>query len=218
MSRSRPGVVSLLGSWLIRGWYRSLRLETVAAEPVWQRWQQGQGLIMAFWHDQLLMMPPFYQGSQAHILVSRSRDGELMARTLQCFGLQTVRGSSSRGGSAGLRQLATLCRQQGDIVVTPDGPRGPRHQLKPGLGYLSRLGQRHGVALAFACHRGRRLGSWDRMLIPAPGTRGVFAFSDIVSFKGRQDNREMETVWQQLLNQANERACQALEARGVSAL
>ena len=88
-----------------------------------------------------------YEGAGAKVLISPSRDGELIARTMDYFGLGTVRGSSRRGGRAAFRELVELGRTPFDLAITPDGPKGPRHQLKDGVVELARITGRPVVPL-----------------------------------------------------------------------
>jgi lysophospholipid acyltransferase (LPLAT)-like uncharacterized protein len=110
------------------------------------------------------------------VLASRSRDGELVAAVVRRVGLGTARGSSSRGGAAGLRALAATLRAGGDVAVVPDGPRGPRERVQPGVVALAALTGAPVVPLAFAAHPARRLGSWDRFLVPWPFARCAVVF------------------------------------------
>ena len=89
-------------------------------------WREGTPMIYAGWHGRILLLPYLYGWRRAHVLASRSNDGELVSRFVRSFGLETVRGSSSRGGAEALRLLAHSLGQGHDAVVVPDGPRGPR--------------------------------------------------------------------------------------------
>ena len=107
-------------------------------------------MIIAFWHDQQLMMPLAYRGTCAHILISWHRDGELIRRIVKGFGFGTVRGSTTRGGSVALRQLIRLGRAGDDLVVTPDGPKGPRHVVQKDVTYLDQVTGLPIIPLSFA--------------------------------------------------------------------
>lgn len=85
------------------------------------------------------MMPLAYRGTSASILISQHRDGEIIARIMKHFGFESVRGSSSRGGRQALRQLLAIGRQGQDLVLTPDGPRGPACRVQTGVISLAKL-------------------------------------------------------------------------------
>ena len=168
------------GPWLaakvIRLVHAGLRVETIGEAPLRQLWDARQHVILAFWHDQLFLMAAGYRGPGAAVMISASKDGELIARTMDYFGIGSIRGSSTRGGRAAFREMLELAGKPLDLVFTPDGPKGPRHRVKEGVAQLARLTGRPVVPMAFACSRGYRFASWDRFLLPLPPGRGVFSF------------------------------------------
>ena len=163
-------------AWLIRLIHAGLRVEWLGEAPLQALWADQRRVILAFWHDQLFLMAKGYHGPGAQVMISASKDGELIARTMEYFGIGSVRGSSTRGGRAAFREMLELASQPVDLVITPDGPKGPRHQVKEGVVQLARLTGRPVVPMAFACSRGYRFASWDRFLLPFPPGRGVFSF------------------------------------------
>ncbi len=124
---------------LIRGVGRTMRIETVDAEGIATRWRRSEASIIAFWHGRQLMLPLAYHGSGLTILISRHRDGELISRAMLAFGFDAARGSTTRGGAIGLRALVDAGRKGRDLAVTPDGPRGPREIVQPGVIQLARM-------------------------------------------------------------------------------
>jgi lysophospholipid acyltransferase (LPLAT)-like uncharacterized protein len=159
-----------VGAAVIRALGRSMRIETRGHEQVDALYQGGKRVIIAFWHARQLMMPLTYRGTLAHILISRHQDGEIIARIVERFGFQAVRGSSTRGGVEALRELIRLGRSGVDLVVTPDGPKGPAQVAKMGVIQLARAAGLPIVPLAFGCSKKKPLGagiaSWSR--IPGP--------------------------------------------------
>jgi len=180
----RPALLERLtlcaGPWLaarlIRLIHAGLRVEWLGEAPLLELWADQRRVILAFWHDQLFLMAKGYHGPGAQVMISASKDGELIARTMEYFGIGSVRGSSTRGGRAAFREMLELASHPVDLVITPDGPKGPRHQVKEGVVQLARLSGRPVVPMAFACSRGYRFASWDRFLLPFPPGRGVFSF------------------------------------------
>ncbi|BCR05202.1 hypothetical protein DESUT3_22710 [Desulfuromonas versatilis] len=207
-----------LAARIIRWLHRSMRIETIGEEHPRRLWDAGQAVILAFWHDQLLLMVKGYRGPGARILISASKDGELIARTMRCFGQDAVRGSSSRGGRKAFRELVELGRQPFDLVLTPDGPKGPRHQVKDGVVQLARLSGRPVIPMAFVCSRGHRFGSWDRFLLPYPFSRGVYAFGEPLVFEPGEDVGDFRERLEKAMEMNVRRACAQLEKHGVSAL
>lgn len=141
------------GAWLIRLWGKAVRIRTDGAETVDELYRQGRRMIIAFWHGRQLMMPLAYRGTQGHVLISQHRDGELIHRIVSRFGFRSVRGSTTRGGAAALRQLIELGRSGVDLVVTPDGPKGPRQVAQIGVIHLAKATGLPIVPLTFSCSK-----------------------------------------------------------------
>ncbi|SHI57283.1 hypothetical protein SAMN02745165_00444 [Malonomonas rubra DSM 5091] len=207
-----------LASLIIRLLYQMNRVEFVGEEHPKAIWNAGKHLILAFWHDQLLLMAMGYRGPGSKILISSSKDGELIARVMNFFGQQAVRGSSSRGAKAAFKEMVALAKEDVDLVITPDGPKGPRHELKDGVVQLARLGGRPVVPMAFACSRGHRFASWDKFILPYPFGRVVYAFGEPVIFERDEgvDAFRDRLIAAMEENQLRAKAC--LEAHGVSAV
>jgi lysophospholipid acyltransferase (LPLAT)-like uncharacterized protein len=150
----------------MRGIARTMRFETRGHESVDALYREGRHLILAFWHAQQLMIPFGYRGPGSHVLISQHADGEIIARVIARFGHEAVRGSSTRGGAGALRTLIKLGRSGRDLVVTPDGPKGPRQVAKAGVAQLAKATGMPIVPLAFACSKknSSRVGiaSWFR--------------------------------------------------------
>lgn len=142
-----------LGAAVIRVLGRTMRLESQGYEPVDALYREGKRAIFAFWHARQLMMPLSYRGSSAHILISQHQDGEIIARIVARFGLKAVRGSSTRGGVEALRELIRWGQSGSDLVVTPDGPKGPAQVVKMGVIQLARASGLPIVPLAFGCSK-----------------------------------------------------------------
>jgi lysophospholipid acyltransferase (LPLAT)-like uncharacterized protein len=108
-----------------------------------------------------------------HVLVSRHRDGRFIGTVLRRFRVSVVHGSSSRGGAAGLRALLDVLGRGDQVVITPDGPRGPRRVAAPGVAQLAALSGVPVLPCSAQTSRRWQLRSWDRMVIPRPFGRGV---------------------------------------------
>lgn len=212
------GLAPPAAALLIRLLHASMRIETIGEEHPAGFWRQGKNVILAFWHDQLLLMVLGYRGPGAKILISASRDGELIARTMRFFGQEAVRGSSSQGGRAAFRAMLKLAEEKVDLVFTPDGPRGPRHELKDGVVQLARMTGLPVIPMAFVASAGHRFGSWDRFLLPRPFARGVYAFGEPVHYS-RAEGAERFRLRLESAMQENQRRAEArLEDYGLSAV
>lgn len=185
-----------VGSALIRGVARSMRCETRGHDAVDALYREGRPIILAFWHAQQLMIPMGYRGAGAHVLISQHGDGEIIARIIARFGHQAVRGSSTRGGASALRALIKLGRSGRDVVVTPDGPKGPRHVAKLGVIQLAKATGLPIVPLAFACSKKNSLqagtATWSRI----PFRRAYLATDVRSGFRVRpMMRRSKRRVW-----------------------
>ncbi len=131
----------------------------------------GRPLIWAFWHSRMLALLFAYRRQGISVLVSRSFDGELIARALSRFGFRTVRGSSTHGGARGLMEVIAELRKGARVAFTPDGPRGPKEVVKPGVAAASIKSGAPIIAVAVEANRGWVLRTWDGLLIPKPFAR-----------------------------------------------
>ena len=147
----------LLAAWLIRLLGKTIRLSTIGGEAIDALHLDGKPIIIAFWHGRQLMMPLAYRGRAASILISQHRDGEIIARIMKYFGFGTIRGSTTRGGTQALRQLLQAGKQGRDLVVTPDGPKGPAQKVQTGTLFLAKVTGFPIVPLTFACSKKKSL-------------------------------------------------------------
>lgn len=127
-----------------------------------------ESYIFAFWHSRLLLPLYIFQHTNVATLVSKSKDGEYVAQAMLRFGLKVSRGSSSRYGAQGLKGLLRFLQEGTSVAITPDGPRGPRERVQPGIIQLARLSGTPITPIGFSCTRSIRVNSWDRMMIPMP--------------------------------------------------
>lgn len=160
-----------IGFRLLRLWTRTLRFELedragFVDKPVDER------VIGALWHNRLMLLPHiaghYVPARPAVALISASRDGDLLADVVQRFGVEVVRGSSSRKGAGAIRQLADMIRAGRDVAITPDGPRGPAYELGPGLVLLAQMSDTPVLLMNMEYASCWRLRSWDRFILPKP--------------------------------------------------
>ncbi|MCP5538348.1 MAG: lysophospholipid acyltransferase family protein [Akkermansiaceae bacterium] len=156
----------------------------------------GVPVIWIFWHNCLFSAPltkkKFSGSAPASALASASRDGAVIESVVASFGVKTVRGSSSRRGVAALIALKKALKAGEQLFVTPDGPRGPRYHLQPGV---VKLGQSSGapiVPVRFYHTSSWRLKSWDRFHIPKPFSKVVITLGEAIRIPPRLDDGEFE--------------------------
>ena len=196
----REVLIGLFGSWILRLLAATLRFRTENLDAIAQR-ADSEPFIVAFWHNRLLLVPVAWErflraseGPSGRALTSTSRDGEIIAQILGRFGIGPVRGSTTRGGSTAIRELIRCLKQGRDVGITPDGSRGPRYEIKPGLVLLAQLSGRRILPISFEYANAWRTKSWDRFFIPKPFSRVTFVVGEpfVVQRTGSPEEFEAE--------------------------
>ena len=197
---TRERLLAILGSTILRLLFLTLRLDfedrtgftkNILKSPV----------IMCFWHNRILGITlaflRHYPGKTrkgVNVLTSASRDGEILAQLVGQFGMDAVRGSSSRRGSRALRELIDLIENGGDIAITPDGPRGPRYSLGPGAISLAQLTSAPIAPVHARFSRCLRMKTWDGFIIPLPFSKVSVTVDDPIHLPREMNDEEFETA------------------------
>lgn len=190
-----------IGAFLIRLIYLTSRKhfhlpETIPSEPV----------IFAFWHGDLLMQPYLYYqfrtSPKANVLISDHFDGQIIARIMRYFNLGTIHGSTTRGGAKVLIQALKSLSQGYDIGITPDGPKGPRHEMSDGVVIMAQ--KRRTKVIVYSCVPSAfwQLPSWDRFTIPKPFGRIDFYASEPIDLEGLEMEAAKDLIKKRLLEHA----------------
>lgn len=187
---------------LARGALRLLGLTTrkqyMGGEELLARWQRHEQVILAFWHSRILLMPFAYRGQKACIMNSVHRDGEIITRVIKHFGIDAVRGSSTRGWMGGLKGMLDAYQQGYDLIVIPDGPRGPRYQAKSGVLQLARATGAPVFPVTYSAAWKTTVGSWDRLVIPFPFSRVLYVVGPPLTVPAEASNELLESKRQEL--------------------
>ena len=168
--RIKLALISFCGYWFVRLIGSTLRYE-ISAETEEGVHEPRHPGIFAVWHRCVIPAAYPWRNQRLAVLTSRSFDGEYIARIISRLGYEAVRGSSSRGGAEGLRELQGVIEEGRSAVFTIDGPRGPRYVAKRGATALSRITGVRIVPFYVAVEKHWTLHSWDRMIIPRPFSR-----------------------------------------------
>jgi lysophospholipid acyltransferase (LPLAT)-like uncharacterized protein len=139
---------------------------------------QGEPVLFALWHGRLLPLTYFHRHRGFAAMVSRSKDGEYISRIVEKWGFEVVRGSTSRGGLTALRDVSRQIRAGNSVAITPDGPRGPRQRLQPGVILAAKLTGAPILPVVAGCNRAWWPGSWDRFCIPKPFAEVVVLYGE----------------------------------------
>ncbi len=173
----------------------------------------GRPFILGFWHGRLMQMTDAWRFPQPfHMLASQHPDGQLIARTIAHLGIQSIAGSTDRGGAGVLRAMVRLLRQGEYIGVTPDGPRGPRMRVSAGIVHAARIAGVPIVPATCAAAPRRVIASWDRLVVPLPFGRGIIAWGDPIEVDGDADDDAVEAARITLETRLNEMT-RALDTR-----
>lgn len=168
--RHMPRWIAFLFARLIHWCRCTYRIRTVDPSGYLQRLEPWPA-VFVFWHNRILFLAdcfPGQLGKRAAVIISASRDGEYAASVIRQFGLQVVRGSSSRGGLRALRELKRSAEAGLSVVLALDGPRGPRYEAQPGAAGLARLCNLPVIPVSLNARRRWELKGWDRTQIPKP--------------------------------------------------
>ena len=204
--------------------FRTLRIEFDFEVPETNPYQvaQGRTCIYSVWHDSMIV--PVFAGKQpaTMALVGQHNDGSYVANILKSAGIPCVRGSSSKGGATALRRLIEDTKDH-HIVLTPDGPRGPRRELKPGLTYLAAKTGKPLVPTAFAASRCWKIkGSWTDQVIPSPFAKVVVLAGTPIEVPKKASREELDdytaklqTAMDELNEEAESRVAESPQARAA---
>ncbi len=170
MERDGAGVrvVGAVGAGLLGAVGRSLLFQIEGQEHVQGCRSRGQPVIFAHWHRWILPLAYLHRRQGIVVLVSDHRDGEYITSVIEQMGFATARGSSTRGGTKGLKALVRAGREGRDMGITPDGPRGPALACKPGALVAAQLSGAPIVPIAVESAGVWQLESWDRFVFPKP--------------------------------------------------
>jgi lysophospholipid acyltransferase (LPLAT)-like uncharacterized protein len=222
-TKPRPAPFFLTLAGRIVGWWTlfaawTTRWEEINKAAVLGVYASGAPMIAAIWHGRTLMgfrnwacdpsAPP------VHALISKSKDGEMVAAALAAQGVDNVRGSTdkpgkSKGGFAAMRDILKLLQSRVVVCVTPDGPKGPRQRVSDGIIQIAKLSGAPIVVFAWSKRNAVRLSSWDRMLAPLPFGRGVLIWGGPIRVPRDASPEETETIRQRLEDELNRLTAEA---------
>ncbi len=181
----RRALAAMVGGY-VKLCMRTMRWQAVGTDIRDQCAQHPGGVIIVIWHAQLLLSAGTWpmRRRETYGLISKSRDGDVLADVMAQIGYKSVRGSSmkptamdkAKGGAAALRAMVRVVRDGHAMALTPDGPRGPAEVMGEGVETLAKLTQAPVMVAGLAAAPAWRLNTWDRFLIPLPFSRGAVVY------------------------------------------
>ena len=198
MTLGKQKIISWFGAWVIRLLGLTLRIR-IHDEVGFLEGKLPCPTLFAFWHNRMIVPTVVHwlhyrrrKGKGAVVLTSPSRDGGLLAEFMARFDMGSVRGSSSRRGAVAIRELDEQLAKGLDVIITPDGPRGPCYKLGSGLIFLAQKNALPVVPVHVEYSRCIRLKSWDRFMIPLPFSRVEFTFGAVQHIPPTETNEAFE--------------------------
>ena len=193
-----PDLVEFVGKVYMMLLGYTARVKVVNKEKVLPFWREGKNVIYALWHSRVVF-PVAYgryrlKKSNLSMIVSQSRDGEYIARILETLGFLPVRGSSSGGGARAFSRLLSLGEKGYDLAVTPDGPRGPKEVVKPGIIELAQKSGLTIVPVSYSSSLKKIFKSWDRFMLPFPFSKVVLIFGNPLEVRAEADDIEKKNL------------------------
>lgn len=167
-------------------------------------------IIYVVWHGKIWLPMYIMKNSKHYVLLSSSRDGEYLNQILLRFGYQGIRGSSSHGGSRALLKVIKKVKDGGSIIITPDGPRGPVHKVKPGTVYIQEKCGGIIIPIGVAIKKKKIFSSWDRFNLPLPGTRAVMLYGSPIKLPLELNIKERGMILEKKLMETEEKAVELL--------
>jgi len=192
-------LVPRIGAWFMRLLCMTLRLKIDDPCGFLKRGAGDPAVVFAFWHNRIFVMPYLYEKLVPHhtlvVMISRSRDGQMISETAARFGVLSARGSSSKKGVQAFREILDQITDKGhDIGVTPDGPRGPRCKIQPGVILLASMSGRPIVPVTYHLSGKFILKSWDRFQIPRPFSKCHLVISPPVPIPPDVSDEEIKKI------------------------
>src|SRR5579871_365634 len=221
MKIRHPLLIKVLGfavAWIVRLCIGSLRYRFHAIGQSGlpsQPHLRGQ-YVYAFWHENMLLPAYHCRWPNIFVLISQHADGQFVAEVCHHLGIRLVRGSTTRGGTEALRQMMRLSLEN-HLVITPDGPRGPRRCVQPGIIYLAAKTGLPIIAMGVGHQSAWRLRSWDRFVLPKPWGRATLVTAAPIPIPPRLDSELLEQyrrLVEATLHEVNEAAQQWAEVGG----
>jgi lysophospholipid acyltransferase (LPLAT)-like uncharacterized protein len=184
-----------IAHYLVRAYLLLIKIKTANEEMVLQHLKSGQKMIAALWHQRIFVVMGYarrFGEYRPSVMISRSRDGEMIAKVFSSFNFRPIRGSSSRGGKEALANMVEDLVHHQLAAHILDGPRGPRGVVKPGLIVMAQLSGVPIVPVYISVNRAWVLDSWDRFIIPKPFSTVVIRWDSPIYVPQSMDNETFE--------------------------
>lgn len=178
LEKIRWALVGFFGKIILWLWAKSCRITLSGHEEYQKLRTEGKPVIFLVWHGRIFLVPFFFRRRRVAPLVSPSQDGEIAAQIMARWGYLLIRGSSSHAIIRAWNQMKKWLQEGGEVLIVPDGPRGPNRKIKPGGLRLAKEAGAYLVPFTFSASKRKLLRSWDQFLM-------FYPFSRLVAIYGR---------------------------------
>ena len=182
----------ILGSLIIRLLIGTMRIIERPDNYPERIIRQGENIIFAFWHSFMLVPAYTARNLGIKIMISQHTDGEYITRVVERLGFTTIRGSTTRGGAKALLKMIKGSKEGTVLAITPDGPKGPRFIVQPGIIYLSQKTGFPIVPASLGLTSYWELPSWDKFRIPKPFSKAALICGEPIHIPPKLNKSEVE--------------------------
>jgi len=188
-----PYFAPLLACLFVRLLRATCRFKFEGFEEYSDKLEKRENIIHACWHGRLLFCPYSYWGKNGiTALVSHHRDGDMVARYFKHFNISAVRGSTTRGSLGGVKGLLKTAKSGGDLALTPDGPKGPRHEAQLGTIHMAKRTGFPIYPITFSARKRWVLKSWDKFVVPKFFNTIIFICGDAIHVDKDASDEDIE--------------------------
>ena len=208
-------LLSLIGSIYVLTVYKTSKVNLKNRKKIENLLERNESFIYSFWHDQLLMCPLTWQSnSSIKVLISKHRDGDIIAQLISNLGFEAIRGSThktnkikNKGGLLSARKMIKSLKNGISIGISPDGPKGPRHKVSDGILSISRLSKSVILPVGIGFKKKWVLNTWDKFIIPKPFNEITVVWGDPISaITNEKNNHQLKIKLENKMNNLTARA------------
>ena len=202
-------LLSIIGSIYVLTVYKTSKVNLKNRKKIENLLERNESFIYSFWHDQLLMCPLTWQSnSNIKVLISKHRDGDIIAQLISNLGFEAIRGSThktnkikNKGGLLSARKMIKSLKNGISIGISPDGPKGPRHKVSEGILSISRLSKSVILPVGIGFKKKWVLNTWDKFIIPKPFNEITVIWGDpIPAITNEKNNPQFKTKLESKMN------------------
>jgi lysophospholipid acyltransferase (LPLAT)-like uncharacterized protein len=204
ISKFKISLIGFFGAFLLKVFNLSIRWRNEGQLKDKNFWNKGGPRICAFWHGRQLLMSftksDFERKTPLYTLTSEHQDGQMISSAVSWLGIRSIKGSSSRSGSRAARQMLDCLEKGYHVGITPDGPKGPKYHVKPGVIFLASQSGCLIYPMSYGAKRCWVFNSWDGMILPKPFSKAVRIVGDPVFVPADLDAEQLKH-YQEILRQ-----------------